>query len=140
MPPKKRTSRRSNRSNSNENAGVRDPATLNAVNQALTTDVAQRLPQALTEALQAYHNGAENNNNNSNNTENGPNNNQPSFQLLLERFQKQKPNSFGGAPTPIDAENWIAHLEKIFEVLECIENQQVHLVVYMLEPQALTEA
>ncbi|GJY78995.1 putative nucleotidyltransferase, ribonuclease H [Tanacetum coccineum] len=97
MPPKRRTSNRSNgpnnNSNSNGNSRNLDPATLNAVNQAVAAAVAQRLPQALTEALQAYHSGTENNNNNSN-TENGPNNNQPSFQLLLERFQKQKPNSF----------------------------------------------
>nr|GEX78484.1 hypothetical protein [Tanacetum cinerariifolium] len=65
-----------------------------------------------------------------------PNNNQPSFQLLLERFQKQKPNSFSGEPTPIDAENWIAHLEKIFEVLECTENQQVRLAIHKLEGDA----
>nr|GFB75850.1 zinc finger, CCHC-type, retrotransposon Gag domain protein [Tanacetum cinerariifolium] len=109
MPPKKRTSRRSNGSNNNENAGVLDPATLNTVNQAVATVVTQHLPQALTEALQAYHNG---------------------------RFQKQKPNSFSGEPTPIDAENWIVHLEKIFEVLECTENQQVRLAVYKLEGDA----
>ncbi|GKD26880.1 hypothetical protein Tco_1233094, partial [Tanacetum coccineum] len=59
--------------------------------------------------------------------------------LLLERFQKQKPNSFSRAPTPIDAENWIDHLEKIFEVLECTKNQQVHLAVYKLEGDARFE-
>ncbi|GKD24278.1 putative reverse transcriptase domain-containing protein, partial [Tanacetum coccineum] len=53
-----------NNSNSNENSRNLDPATLNAVNQAIAVAVAQRLPQALTEALQAYHNGIENNNNN----------------------------------------------------------------------------
>ncbi|PWA39294.1 zinc finger, CCHC-type, Retrotransposon gag domain protein [Artemisia annua] len=109
MPPKRKTSSRSNVSKKNVNAGVLDPATLNAVNQAVATAVAQRLPQALAEALEAYQN---------------------------EKFQKQKPNSFSGAPTPIDAENWIAHLEKIFEVLECTENQQVRLAVYKLEGDA----
>ncbi|GKF00942.1 hypothetical protein Tco_0027865, partial [Tanacetum coccineum] len=106
MPPKRRTSNRSDRSNnnsnSNRNSGGLDQATLNAVNQAVVTAVAQRLPQVLTEALQAYHNVTENNNNNSN----------------------------------IDAENWIAHLEKIFEVLECTEIQQVRLAVYKLEGDA----
>ncbi|GJR92536.1 putative nucleotidyltransferase, ribonuclease H [Tanacetum coccineum] len=34
-------------------------------------------------------------------------------------FQKQKPQTFSSASTPVEAENWIAHIEKIFEVLGC---------------------
>ncbi|GJX78838.1 putative reverse transcriptase domain-containing protein [Tanacetum coccineum] len=41
-----------------------------------------------------------------------------------------------GTPTPIKSENWIAHLEKKFEVSECTKNQQVCLVVYKLEGDA----
>ncbi|GJY28540.1 putative reverse transcriptase domain-containing protein [Tanacetum coccineum] len=37
--------------------------------------------------------------------------------VWLERFQKQKPQTFSSASTPVEAENWIAHIEKIFEVL-----------------------
>nr|GFA74986.1 retrotransposable element Tf2 [Tanacetum cinerariifolium] len=36
-----------------------------------------------------------------------------------ERFQKQKPQTFSLASTPVEAENWIAHIEKIFKVLGC---------------------
>ena len=56
--------------------------------------------------------------------------------IWLERFQKQKPHSFSSAPTPIDAENWIAHLEKIFDVLGCSDNQKVVLATYKLEGDA----
>ncbi|GJX20316.1 reverse transcriptase [Tanacetum coccineum] len=35
--------------------------------------------------------------------------------VWLERFQKQKPQTFNSASTPIEAENWIAHIEEIFE-------------------------
>ncbi|GJS79408.1 putative reverse transcriptase domain-containing protein [Tanacetum coccineum] len=34
----------------------------------------------------------------------------------LERFNKQKPRTFEKAVTPVDAENWISHMEKIFDV------------------------
>nr|GEW38437.1 hypothetical protein [Tanacetum cinerariifolium] len=33
----------------------------------------------------------------------------------LERFNKQKPHSFEKATAPVDAENWISHMEKIFD-------------------------
>nr|GFD55578.1 zinc finger, CCHC-type, retrotransposon Gag domain protein [Tanacetum cinerariifolium] len=36
---------------------------------------------------------------------------------LLERFNKQKPHSFEKATTPVDTENWISHMEKIFDVM-----------------------
>nr|GFB49141.1 hypothetical protein [Tanacetum cinerariifolium] len=35
----------------------------------------------------------------------------------LERFNKQKPHSFEKATAPVDAKNWIFHMEKIFDVL-----------------------
>nr|GFD13748.1 zinc finger, CCHC-type, retrotransposon Gag domain protein [Tanacetum cinerariifolium] len=37
----------------------------------------------------------------------------------LERFNKQKPRSFEKATTLMDAENWISHMEKIFDVMGC---------------------
>nr|GFD23974.1 hypothetical protein [Tanacetum cinerariifolium] len=33
----------------------------------------------------------------------------------LERFNKQKPYSFEKATAPVDVENWISHMEKIFD-------------------------
>nr|GEX98738.1 nucleic acid-binding, OB-fold protein [Tanacetum cinerariifolium] len=35
----------------------------------------------------------------------------------LERLNKQKPHSFEKATAPVDAENWISHMEKIFDVM-----------------------
>nr|GFD07857.1 zinc finger, CCHC-type, retrotransposon Gag domain protein [Tanacetum cinerariifolium] len=35
----------------------------------------------------------------------------------LERFNKQNPRSFKKATAPVDAENWISHMEKIFDVI-----------------------
>ncbi|GJV76723.1 zinc finger, CCHC-type, retrotransposon gag domain protein [Tanacetum coccineum] len=39
----------------------------------------------------------------------------PTIHTWLERFRKHKPRYFSSASTPVDAENWIAHIEKIFE-------------------------
>nr|GFD05507.1 hypothetical protein [Tanacetum cinerariifolium] len=37
----------------------------------------------------------------------------------LERFNKQKSHSFEKATAPVDTENWISHMEKIFDVMGC---------------------
>ncbi|KAD5317905.1 hypothetical protein E3N88_17851 [Mikania micrantha] len=54
----------------------------------------------------------------------------------LTRFQKQKPRSFSSAPDPMDACNWIMHIEKIFEVLGVEEHYKVRLAAYKLEDDA----
>nr|GEZ19210.1 hypothetical protein [Tanacetum cinerariifolium] len=56
--------------------------------------------------------------------------------VWLERFQKQKPQTFSSASTPVEAENWIAHIEKIFEVLGCGDQFKVKLATYKLEGDA----
>ncbi|KAD7117066.1 hypothetical protein E3N88_04334 [Mikania micrantha] len=121
--------RPANRRNNNDNTGNIDPALLAAVNQAVENAIAQSVPQAVANALQ--NNRRENNNeqpeNNDQPENNQPENNAPAAHVLLERFQKQKPESFRDAPTPLDAENWIAHLEKIFDVLEITDNQKTSL-------------
>ncbi|PWA74650.1 zinc finger, CCHC-type, Retrotransposon gag domain protein [Artemisia annua] len=55
----------------------------------------------------------------------------------LEKFGKQKPRSFSSTNTPVDAENWIAHIEKIFEVLDCGDEFKARLAGYKLEGDAL---
>ncbi|GKB61861.1 zinc finger, CCHC-type, retrotransposon gag domain protein, partial [Tanacetum coccineum] len=57
----------------------------------------------------------------------------PTIQTWLERFGKQKPRSFSTATTPVDAENWIAHIEKIFKVLGCADEFKARLASYKLE-------
>ncbi|GJX73327.1 zinc finger, CCHC-type, retrotransposon gag domain protein [Tanacetum coccineum] len=55
----------------------------------------------------------------------------------LERFNKQKPRSFEKAVAPVDAENWISHMEKIFDVMDCNDAFKTRLAVYKFEGDAL---
>nr|GFA29190.1 zinc finger, CCHC-type, retrotransposon Gag domain protein [Tanacetum cinerariifolium] len=55
----------------------------------------------------------------------------------LERFNKQKPHSFEKATAPVDAENWISHMEKIFDVMGCEDDFKTRLAVYKFESNAL---
>nr|GEY32611.1 zinc finger, CCHC-type, retrotransposon Gag domain protein [Tanacetum cinerariifolium] len=61
----------------------------------------------------------------------------PSIHTWLEKFRKLKPRSFSSATTPVDAENWIAHIEKIFEVLGCADEFKARLASYKLERDTL---
>nr|GFC59400.1 hypothetical protein [Tanacetum cinerariifolium] len=55
----------------------------------------------------------------------------------LERFNKQKPRSFEKATAPVDAKNWISHMEKIFDVMGCEDAFKTRLAVYKFEGNAL---
>nr|GFD09329.1 hypothetical protein [Tanacetum cinerariifolium] len=55
----------------------------------------------------------------------------------LERFNKQKPHSFEKAKAPVDAENWISHMEKIFDVMGYEDAFKTRLAVYKFEGNAL---
>nr|GEX26130.1 zinc finger, CCHC-type, retrotransposon Gag domain protein [Tanacetum cinerariifolium] len=55
----------------------------------------------------------------------------------LEHFNKQKPRSFEKAIAPVDAENWISHIEKIFDVMGCEDAFKTRLAVYKFEGNAL---
>nr|GFB52689.1 hypothetical protein [Tanacetum cinerariifolium] len=55
----------------------------------------------------------------------------------LECFKKQKPHSFKKATAPVDAENWISHMEKIFDVMGCEDAFKTRLAVYKFEGNAL---
>nr|GFD03671.1 hypothetical protein [Tanacetum cinerariifolium] len=114
MPPRRR-----NRVNNEA-----DPAFTAAVAQEVV-DLLPTLTSRITDEIRQN----ENNGNNGNrrnarrvNTEGSGNERdaQPTdIHVWLERFQKQKPQTFSSASTPVEAENWIAHIEKIFEVLGC---------------------
>ncbi|GJU53749.1 putative ribonuclease H-like domain-containing protein [Tanacetum coccineum] len=62
----------------------------------------------------------------------------PTIHTWLEWFGKQKPRSFSFATTLVDAENWIAHIEKLFEVLGCADAFKDRLASYKLEGDALS--
>jgi hypothetical protein len=53
-----------------------------------------------------------------------------------EAFKKLGPPSFSGIVDPIEAENWIADMEKIFSVMEVTDTQQVVLATFMLTGDA----
>nr|GFA09418.1 hypothetical protein [Tanacetum cinerariifolium] len=55
----------------------------------------------------------------------------------LECFNKQKPRSFEKATAPVDAENWISHMKKIFDVMGCEDVFKTRLAVYKFEGNAL---
>nr|GFB58050.1 hypothetical protein [Tanacetum cinerariifolium] len=55
----------------------------------------------------------------------------------LERFNKQKPYSFKKVTAPVDAKNWISHMEKIFDVMGCEDAFKTRLAVYKFEGNAL---
>nr|GEV51010.1 zinc finger, CCHC-type, retrotransposon Gag domain protein [Tanacetum cinerariifolium] len=55
----------------------------------------------------------------------------------LERFNKQKPRSFEKVIAPVDAENWISHMEKIFDVMSCEDAFKTRLAMYKFEGNAL---
>ncbi|XP_074355769.1 uncharacterized protein LOC141695421 [Apium graveolens] len=59
-------------------------------------------------------------------------------QTMFDRFMKQRPNCFKEAKTPMDAEAWIDHMEKIFRVLECSEVEMARFATYRLEGDANT--
>nr|GFB36720.1 hypothetical protein [Tanacetum cinerariifolium] len=68
----------------------------------------------------------------------GSNSDQPlTIHTWLEKFGKQKPRSFSFATSPIDAENWIAHIEKLFEVFGCAYEFKARLASYKFKGDAL---
>ncbi|XP_024989304.1 uncharacterized protein LOC112523863 [Cynara cardunculus var. scolymus] len=94
-------------SHSDANEDEMDPYILAAVNQA----VSNLLPSIVAQVVEAAQQ----------NSTGGP---------------PPKPQSFISAPTPVDAENWVSHIQKIFEVLGCSEPYRVKLAVYKLEGDA----
>nr|GFB37503.1 zinc finger, CCHC-type, retrotransposon Gag domain protein [Tanacetum cinerariifolium] len=50
---------------------------------------------------------------------------------------KQKPRLFEKAIAPVDAKNWISHMEKIFDVMGCEDAFKTILAIYKFEGNAL---
>nr|GEU86707.1 putative reverse transcriptase domain-containing protein [Tanacetum cinerariifolium] len=120
---------------------VTNPAFTVAVAQAVA-DLLPTLTARITDEIRQNENN-ENNGNRRNarrvNTEGSGNdgNAQPTdIHVWLERFQKPKPQTFCSASTPVEAENWIAHIEKIVEVLGCGDQFKARLATYKLEGDA----
>ena len=58
--------------------------------------------------------------------------------VWIERFNKLKPLAFRSAATPTEAEDWITHMEKLFQVLGCADNFKTRLAAFKLEGDALS--
>ena len=56
----------------------------------------------------------------------------------LERFNKKKPHSFSTVTSPDDAVHWIAHMEKIFEVVGCGDIFKARLLLTSLRDMPST--
>ncbi|GKG26889.1 hypothetical protein Tco_0402592 [Tanacetum coccineum] len=52
--------------------------------------------------------------------------------VWIERFTKLKPLAFQSAATPAEAEDWITHMEKLFQVLGCPDNFKTSLAAFKL--------
>nr|GEX21262.1 hypothetical protein [Tanacetum cinerariifolium] len=57
--------------------------------------------------------------------------------VWIERFTKLKPLAFRSAATSAEAEDWITHMEKLFQVLGCPDNFKTRLAAFKLEGDAL---
>ncbi|GKB19136.1 zinc finger, CCHC-type, retrotransposon gag domain protein [Tanacetum coccineum] len=118
-----------------------DPAFTAAVAQAVA-DLLPTLTARITDEIRQNENNGNNvNRRNARRVNTGGSGNdgdaQPTdIHVWLERFQKQKPQTFSSASTPVEAENWISHIEKIFEVLGCDDQFKVRLATYKLEGDA----
>ncbi|GJY43471.1 hypothetical protein Tco_0431684 [Tanacetum coccineum] len=115
-----------------------DPAFTAAVAQAVA-DLLPTLTARITDEIRQNENNGNNvNRRNARRVNTGGSGNdgdaQPTdIHVWLERFQKQKPQTFSSASTPVEAENWIAHIEKIFEVLGCGDQFKARLATYKLD-------
>ncbi|PWA47996.1 reverse transcriptase domain-containing protein [Artemisia annua] len=70
------------------------------------------------------------------NTDEARNNNE-GIHVWIEHFNKLKPLSFKSAATPTEAEDWISHCEKMFQVVGCPDGVKTRLATFKLEGDAL---
>ena len=86
--------------------------------------------EVITRMVRDYHNGA--------GGSGGGGSRQPTtIKDWLESFNKLKPLPFKSAASPQEAEDWIAHMEKLFEVLGCGDEFKARLATFKLEGDAL---
>ncbi|GJX31387.1 putative reverse transcriptase domain-containing protein [Tanacetum coccineum] len=128
------------RSSNRRNNGA-DPAFTAAVEQAVAALLPTLTARITDEICQNENNGNNDNQRNARRGNPGGLGNdgdaQPTdIHVWLERFQKQKPQTFSSASTPVEAENWITYIEKIFKVLGCDDQFKARLATYKLEGDA----
>ncbi|KAK2646729.1 hypothetical protein Ddye_021924 [Dipteronia dyeriana] len=55
---------------------------------------------------------------------------------MVEQFRRLHPLSFEGTTNPLDAEEWLRELEKVFTFINCTDDQKVISAVFMLKGDA----
>ena len=55
---------------------------------------------------------------------------------LMEKFRRLNPPVFKGEGRPTEVETWIREMEKIFQVIQCTNEEKVSLATYMLQARA----
>ncbi|GFS41542.1 hypothetical protein Acr_00g0075000 [Actinidia rufa] len=55
----------------------------------------------------------------------------------IKQFQQLRPPTFYGTPDPIAAESWLLGIERVFEVLPCIDEQKVIFATFTFERATL---
>ena len=55
---------------------------------------------------------------------------------VFDKFKKRNPPEFYGNEDPLDADEWVVQVEKIFEVFRCTGRERVQLAAYMLRGTA----
>ncbi|GJX38313.1 retrotransposon protein, putative, ty3-gypsy subclass [Tanacetum coccineum] len=113
-----------------------DPACAAAVEQAVTTLLPTLTTRITDEIRQNENNGNNGNRRNGRRRGNTGDAQRTDIHVWLERFMKQKPQSFSLASTPVEAKNWIAHIEKFFKVLGCDDQFKSRLATYKLDRDA----
>ena len=55
----------------------------------------------------------------------------------LEKFKKLDPSAFKGTKDPIEADNWLKEIERLFKAMEVSDEQRVILAIFVLKGDAL---
>ena len=63
----------------------------------------------------------------------GENSHEGGTQDSLRQFMRLKPPAFLGSANPMDADDWLTEIEKIFEARHCPEQEKVTLATFMLQ-------
>jgi Retrotransposon gag protein len=134
MPPR-RVNRRATRGNP-DGEGQPDVQTL--INESLANLLPGLINQAVTAAINIQNSGANGTGGNGGAADETNANGGVAQEIHTwnSRFQKQRPRNFSVAKTPIDANNWIEHIEKVFGVVGMPEQFKARLAASMFEEDA----
>ena len=55
---------------------------------------------------------------------------------LMKKFRRLNPPVFKGDGRPTEVDGWIREMEKIFQVIQCTNEENVNLATYMLQDRA----